>query len=116
MNIIATTIKNLLGKRQGFNKIDEIVLVLDVSVNRATGKIKGEIDKVKVESKMTEDGFPSAVTDNYFFKRWLRKVKEETHPNMKIVVIYLNYETDEYYLEPRWENEEGVKQTKKFYL
>lgn len=116
MNIIATTIKNLLGKRQGFNKIDEIIIVLDVSTNRATGKIKGEVNKLAFESKMTEDGFPPAITDNYFFKRWLRKVKEETHPDMKVVVIYLNYITDEYYLEPRWTDEEGVKHNKKFYL
>jgi hypothetical protein len=116
MNIIATTIKNLLGKRQGFNKIDEIIIVLDVSVNRATGKIKGEINKAPFESKLDEDGFPPAITDNYFFKRWLRKVKEETHPNMKVVVIYLNYIKDEYYLEPLWTDEKGNKQTKKFYL
>lgn len=116
MNIIATTIKNLLGKRQGFNKIDEIILVLDVSSNKATGKIKGEINKIAIESKMSEDGFPPAITENYFFKRWLRKVKEETHPNMHIVVIYLNYITDQYYLEPRWSDEEGNKHVKKFYL
>ena len=116
MNIIATTIKNLLGKRQGFTKIDEIILVLDVSRNKATGKIKGEVEKKPFEAKVQEDGYPPAVTDNYFFKRWLRKVKEETHPNMNIVIIYLNYESDEYYLEPRWEDEQGMKHTKKFYL
>jgi hypothetical protein len=116
MNIIATTIKNLLGKRQGFNKIDEIIIVLDVSVNRATGRIKGEVNKQPFESKMDENGFPPAITDNYFFKRWLRKVKEETHPNMKVVVIYLDYINDVYYLEPRWTDNEGLIHKKQFYL
>ena len=116
MNLLANTIKQLLAKKENFNKVDLIVLILDINENSAVGKIKGERAGSAVEVKMSEGSFPEAVINNFFFQRWLKKIKEETSQLCNIVLIHLDFTKNDFYLEARWTDLDGQKLNKKFDL
>jgi len=116
MNLLANTIKQLLAKKENFNKVDLIVLVLDIKENSAVGKIKGERNGKPIEIKMSEGEFPQAVTDNFFFRRWVKKIKEETSPETNVILINLDFINSDFFLQARWIDIDGIKQNKIFEL
>ena len=116
MNLLANTIKTLLGKKENFNKVDYILLILDITDNTAVGKIIGERNNQPVEVKMNEGSFPDAVVNNFLFQRWIKKIKDDTSKSCNIVIINLDFRTNDFFLEARWSDMDNQKRTKKFLL
>ena len=54
--------------------------------------------------------------NNFLFQRWLKKIKEETSQLCNIVLINLDFEKKDFYLEARWTDLDGQKLNKKFDL